>query len=77
MTNQSFQTSHIEAQLERKKTELLFRSVGLAQLVNVFNASLLTYANVKMHASATLGIIWWSIFAVIVRSRGHQELYCS
>jgi len=69
MTNQSFQTSHIEAQLERKKTELLFRSVGLAQLVNVFNASLLTYANVKMHASATLGIIWWSIFAVIAGSR--------
>ncbi len=59
----------LEALLEQQKTELLFRNVGLAQSVNVFNATLLAYANVDMHVSAGTALVWWCLFAVTAALR--------
>jgi PAS domain S-box-containing protein len=57
-------TTDIDAQLEQQKTALLYRNVGLAQSVNVFNATLLAYANVAMHVSALWAFLWWLVFVV-------------
>jgi len=64
MTHQASQTSALEAQLDLKRTQLLYRNVGMAQAVNVFNATLLVYSNVDLHLPATTGLAWWCLFAV-------------
>jgi PAS domain S-box-containing protein len=68
-TNHPTGKPDIEAFLEQQKTELLFRNVGLAQSVNVFNATLLAYANVDMHMSAIVAFVWWCLFAATAAAR--------
>ncbi len=59
----------IDAQLMQQKTALLYRNVGLAQSLNIFNATLLAYANVDMHVSAQWSFIWWLVFVMIAGFR--------
>jgi diguanylate cyclase (GGDEF)-like protein/PAS domain S-box-containing protein len=61
--------SDIEAETQRQKTALLYRNVGIAQLVNVVNASLLAYVNVTMHASASVAYVWWCLVCAITAGR--------
>jgi diguanylate cyclase (GGDEF)-like protein/PAS domain S-box-containing protein len=61
--------SEIEAETQRQKTALLYRNAGIAQLVNVVNASLLAYVNTTMHASASVAYIWWCLVCAITAGR--------
>ncbi len=61
--------SEIEAETQRQKTALLYRNVGIAQLVNVVNASLLAYVNVTMHASTSVAYVWWCLVCAITAGR--------
>ncbi|MBL0313379.1 MAG: PAS domain S-box protein [Holophagaceae bacterium] len=59
----------IEAEAQRQKTALLFRNSGIAQSVNVVNASLLAYVNALNHASSGSALLWWSLVVVIAAGR--------
>jgi len=61
--------SDIEAETQRQKTALLYRNVGIAQLVNVVNASLLAYVNTTLHASASVAYVWWCLVCAITAGR--------
>jgi len=69
MTSYPDPASKIEAETQRKKTVLLYRNVGIAQLVNVVNASLLAFVNVTMHASARVAFVWWCLVCAITAGR--------
>ena len=58
-------TVDIDAEAQRQKTALLFRNAGLAQSVNVFNATLLAYFSSTQHVSVTLALAWWACFVSI------------
>jgi diguanylate cyclase (GGDEF)-like protein/PAS domain S-box-containing protein len=62
-------TSIIEAEAQRQKIALLFRNVGIAQLVNVVNASLLAFVNVTMHASVRVAFVWCCLVFAITAGR--------
>ncbi len=57
--------SAIEAEVQRQKTALLFRNVGVAQSVNVFNATLLAYVNSTLHVSLSAALSWWGLFVAV------------
>ena len=59
----------IEAEAQRQKTALLYRNAGIAQLINVVNASLLAYVNTTLHASASVAFAWWCVIVAISSAR--------
>jgi len=59
----------IEAEAQRQKTTLLYRNAGIAQLINVINASLLAYVNTTLQASASVAFVWWCLIVVISSAR--------
>ena len=59
----------IEAEAQRQKTALLYRNAGIAQLINVVNASLLAYVNTTLHAAAGVAFAWWCIIVAISSAR--------
>jgi diguanylate cyclase (GGDEF)-like protein/PAS domain S-box-containing protein len=61
--------SDIETEAQRQKTALLFRNVGIAQLVNVVNASLVAFVNATIHASTKVAFVWWCLVFAITAGR--------
>jgi len=61
--------SEIEAQAQRQKTALLYRNAGIAQSVNVVNATLLAYVNASLQASAGAAFVWWCVLVAIAAGR--------
>jgi len=61
--------SDTEAEAQRQKTALLFRNSGIAQSVNVVNASFLAYVNVSNHASASEAFLWWCLVVAVAAGR--------
>lgn len=61
--------SDIEAETERQKTALLYRNAGVAQSVNIVNASLLAYVNTTLHTPAGAAFAWWCIVVAIAVAR--------
>lgn len=59
----------IEAETQHQKTALLYRNAGVAQLVNVVNASLLAYVVTTLHASAGVAFAWWCLVFAIAAGR--------
>ena len=59
----------IDAEAQRQKTALLFRNSGIAQSVNVVNASILAYVNVSNLASPDTALLWWSLVVAIAAGR--------
>lgn len=58
-----------ESLLDQRKTELLYRNVGLAQAANIFNATLLAFANVEMGTAWRPALAWWLVFSMIACGR--------
>ncbi len=57
---------------QARQTRLLYRNAGLAQGVNVINASLLAYVNASFQpatAMATMTIVWWCCMVAIAGGR--------
>ena len=54
----------IEAEVQRQKTALLFRNAGIAQFVQMVNATLLMAIHYALHPRPALAWTWW--LAVIV-----------
>jgi diguanylate cyclase (GGDEF)-like protein/PAS domain S-box-containing protein len=72
MTNMSLPVepaSDIEAETQRQKTALLYRSSGPAQAVNIVNATLLAYVVISLHMSARVAIVWWCFAITIAGGR--------
>jgi diguanylate cyclase (GGDEF)-like protein/PAS domain S-box-containing protein len=61
--------SDLEAEAQRQKTALVYRNAGIAQSVNVVNATLLAYVNVSLQASARAAFAWWCVVAAIAVGR--------
>lgn len=69
MTHHAHLEPDIKAETERQKTALLFRNAGVAQWVNVINASLLAYVNTTLHVSIGLAFVWWCLIVAIAAGR--------
>ncbi len=61
--------SQVEAETQRQKTALLFRSAGIAQSVTVLNATLFAYVNASMRALPRVALGWWSLAIAIAAWR--------
>lgn len=61
--------SAVEAETQRQKTALLFRNSGIAQAVNVVNATFLAYVNASLHATARVAFVWWCLVVAIAGGR--------
>lgn len=59
----------VEAETQRQKTVLLFRSAGIAQSVHVVNATLLAYVVASLHAQVGAVFAWWSLVVLIAAGR--------
>ena len=59
----------IEAETQRQKTALLYRNAGIAQAVNIVNASLLAYVNVTLQAAPGAALVWWCLVVSIALAR--------
>ena len=59
----------IEAEAQRQKTALLYRSAGIAQAVNVVNATLLAVTNASLLASPGRAAAWWGAVVAIAAGR--------
>jgi diguanylate cyclase (GGDEF)-like protein/PAS domain S-box-containing protein len=59
----------VEAETQRQKTALLYRSAGIAQLVTVVNASLLAYVNASLQALPRAAFAWWCLVVAIAAAR--------
>jgi len=51
--------SPLEAEIQRQKTTLLFRNAGIAQGVQVVNATLLTFVCNGLHPRSAVAWAWW------------------
>ena len=60
--------SGVEAEAQRQKTALLFRGSGIAQAVNVVNATLLAYV-VSLGMSGGVAFVWWCFAVTIAAGR--------
>ncbi|MBI5069126.1 MAG: diguanylate cyclase [Deltaproteobacteria bacterium] len=69
MAHQADPFPEIEAEAERQKTALLYRSAGIAQSVTVVNATLLAAVNASLHASPSAALAWWSLAVAIAAAR--------
>ncbi len=67
--NQAEPDSDFEAEAQKQKTALLYRNAGVAQSVNIVNASLLAYVNATLQVSAGAAFVWWSLVVVIAAGR--------
>jgi len=65
----SYLPADIEAEAQHQKTTLLYRNAGVAQLVNVVNASLLAYVVTTLHASAGVAFAWWCLIFAVTAGR--------
>jgi len=54
-----FNREDIEAETQRQKTALLFRNAGIAQIVQMVNATLLVFVNYILHPEPVLDWGWW------------------
>jgi len=54
-----FNREDIEAETQRQKTALLFRNAGIAQIVQMVNATLLIFVNYILHPEPVLDWGWW------------------
>ena len=61
--------SDIESETQRRKTALLYRNAGIAQLVTVINAALLGYVNLTLHAAPHATGIWLACMIAIAGGR--------
>jgi len=62
-----FNRQDLEAETERQKTALLFRNAGIAQVVQMVNASLLVFLNHVLNPKPALPWGWWlAVVAVAV-----------
>ncbi len=61
--------SHVEAELQRQKTALLYRNSEIVLGVTIVNASLLAYVNTTLQASAAHALLWWSVLSGITAGR--------
>jgi diguanylate cyclase (GGDEF)-like protein/PAS domain S-box-containing protein len=61
--------SDIEAEVQRQKTALLYRSSAIVLGVSVVNASVLACVNTTLHAPAELAFLWWISFVIITAGR--------
>lgn len=61
--------SGIEAEAQRRKTALLFRNAGVAQSVNVVNASILAYVNLADLRPSGATFLWWCVVVAIAAGR--------
>ena len=52
-----------------RQTRLLYRNAGLAQGVNVINASLLAYVNALFQPSTAMTTVWWCCIVAIAAGR--------
>lgn len=59
----------IEAEAQRQKTALLFRNSGIAQAVNVVNATFLAQVNASSHTPAGVAFSWWCLVVAIAAGR--------
>jgi diguanylate cyclase (GGDEF)-like protein/PAS domain S-box-containing protein len=59
----------VEAETQRQKTALLYRSAGIAQAVTVVNATLLAYVNASLHATPRSAFAWWCMAVAIAATR--------
>jgi diguanylate cyclase (GGDEF)-like protein/PAS domain S-box-containing protein len=59
----------VEAETQRQKTALLYRNSGIAQAVNIANATLLAYVVVSLHISVRVTFIWWCFAITIAGGR--------
>jgi diguanylate cyclase (GGDEF)-like protein/PAS domain S-box-containing protein len=59
----------IEAETQRQKTALLYRSAGIAQSVTVVNATLLAYVNGSLQAAPRRAFAWWCVAVAIAATR--------
>ena len=55
----------LDAEAQRQKTALLYRNVGIAQSVNVLNATLLAYVNATLHVTLGVALAWWGGFVAV------------
>ncbi|MEW6120356.1 MAG: EAL domain-containing protein [Pseudomonadota bacterium] len=62
-------TADIESETQRRKTALLYRNAGVAQLVTVVSAALLGFVNVTLHAPPLPVWIWLGCMIAISASR--------
>ncbi|QID16581.1 response regulator [Nitrogeniibacter mangrovi] len=49
----------LEAEVQRRLTELLYRNARVALVTNVVTGALLAYVNVSTHVSPALALTWW------------------
>ena len=61
--------SAVDAETQRQKTALLYRNSGIAQAVNIVNATLLAYVNASLHATARVAFVWWCFVVAIAGGR--------
>jgi diguanylate cyclase (GGDEF)-like protein/PAS domain S-box-containing protein len=61
--------SDVEAETQRQKTALLYRISGIAQSVNIVNATLLAYVVVSLQSSARVAFVWWCFAVAIAAGR--------
>lgn len=59
----------IEAETQRQKTALLFRSAGIAQAVTAVNATLLACVNGTLGISPRTAFAWWSVVVAVAAAR--------
>src|SRR5512137_1655049 len=62
-------TSEVEAETQRQKTALLYRSAGLAQAVTVVNATFFAYVNGSLQAMPREALAWWCLAVAVAAGR--------
>jgi diguanylate cyclase (GGDEF)-like protein/PAS domain S-box-containing protein len=61
--------AEIDAEAERQKTTLLYRNAGVAQLLNLVNATLFAYVNATLDSPVRVAFAWWCLLAAVVAGR--------
>ena len=69
MTAHTDRPSEVEAETQRQKTALLYRSAGIGQSVTVVNATLLAFVNASLQASPRKAFAWWCLAVAIAAWR--------